>query len=67
MEQVAMLSAAPDGSFVQSSTSLNRATEASSAGGAMPSDAAAIFAATSLPNAPQLDPIYEPVLPYLAR
>jgi hypothetical protein len=66
MEQVAMLAMTTDGSFAQVSNSPNHATNSSSAVGAMPS-ASASFAAASLPSAPQLDPIYEPVLPYLAR
>jgi hypothetical protein len=79
MEQVAALSYAAGGNEVlaQASAALQLASteENASAGvaslsapvGAQPSASATSFADTVLPSGPQLDPNYQPVLPYLAR
>lgn len=80
MEQVAILSGATSGTvpgnlvaaevsatIEQAGANESEVGEVREVAGALPSPAAAGFAALALPNAPQLDPNYEPVLPYLAR
>jgi thiamine monophosphate kinase len=78
MEQVSTLVSAATDTLAQESSTLLAATETildgenasieifsdAAVGGAQP---AATFAAVGLPTGPQLDPNYQPVLPYLAR